>query len=222
MERGHRPAGTTTRRWGWTLGRVRRVLALAMTCGSVAVLTQARPAEAAGQVGGACTEADLNTALTRGGTVTFDCEPSPATILLTGQKVVSADTRIEGDGLITLDGQHLSRIFSVNAGVTLELIGISLKNGDAGANDGGAILNSGTVIISDSRLSGNRADDGGAIRNSGSATISGSVFRDNAGSGNGGAILNAAMMTIDDSTFDDNHAAGEAGQSAVAVARCWP
>src|SRR5438093_853949 len=63
--------------------------------------------------------------------------------------------------------------------------------------DGGAIFNSGTLIVSNSTLSGNFAaygpangghGEGGAILNSGTLTVSGSTISGNTAQSDGGAI----------------------------------
>ena len=89
---------------------------------------QATPAYAAGVVGTgtpeSCTEAALNAALTGGGTVTFNCGPNPATITLSAQKSIVADTVIDGGGSVSLSA-HGSRHFLVNAGASLNVSNIT-------------------------------------------------------------------------------------------------
>jgi hypothetical protein len=59
-----------------------------------------------------CTESALSSALTTGGTVTFDCGPSPATITVTKtiELPYTKDTVIDGGGKITIDGGDSVRI----------------------------------------------------------------------------------------------------------------
>jgi len=54
-----------------------------------------------------CTFAALNTAITTGGVITFDCGPSPVTIPITAtlNLPTTKNTTIDGGKLITLDGQ---------------------------------------------------------------------------------------------------------------------
>lgn len=95
-------------------------------------LLSMRPAYAGGVVGsgtpGSCTEAALNTALSGGGTVTFNCGAAPHTIPISVKTIV-ANTTINGGGKITLDGQNAERLFVVNGGVTLTLRNIILTKG---------------------------------------------------------------------------------------------
>jgi len=75
-----------------------------------------RAALASGVVGtgtaASCTEVALNTALTFGGTVTFNCGGA-ATITVTSTKTISADTTIDGGSLITISGGNSVGVFSV-------------------------------------------------------------------------------------------------------------
>ena len=66
----------------------------------VGLLFTAHPAWAAGVVGdgtpASCTEAALDSALSAGGSVTFDCGASSVTITITSTKIIGADTTIDG------------------------------------------------------------------------------------------------------------------------------
>src|SRR5437763_1953306 len=71
---------------------------------------------AAGVVGdgtpGSCTDAALTSALSGGGLVTFNCGPSPVTIVIS-EKTISDDTTIDGGGLVTLSGNDTNRLFDL-------------------------------------------------------------------------------------------------------------
>ena len=45
-----------------------------------------------------CTEAELRTAVSAGGTITFDCGAGPTTITLTAAPVPTRDTTLDGGG----------------------------------------------------------------------------------------------------------------------------
>ena len=105
----------------------------------------------------------------------------------------------------------------VNSGQTLNVnkVGNSTDenskgfNGFSSSSSGGAILNRGTAIITDSTFTGNSTkDSGGAIFNEGTAAITGSTFTGNSASQFGGAISNwnTATITITGSTFTGNEA----------------
>ena len=231
--------------------RVWRALTLLLLLVGLVALTPAGPAQAAGVVGdgtpGSCDEAALDAALAGGGLVTFNCHPGDLPIVVTSDKLITADTQIDGGGLVTLSGAGATGIFSVGFGVTLQLANITLSDGggvsfgaaiDNGGGivaitnsaitghsatlGGGAILNApgGVVLIIRSSFTGNSADTGGAIFNDvGTVTILRSTFNDNSAE-IGGAIFNSPGATLDitNSTFSENSASSNGGALANAGA----
>src|SRR5688500_10823257 len=83
-------------------------LAAALAPGPGAALTPPRAASAAKVVraGTAASGAEpgLAAALVGGGTITCDCGPGPATIQITSEKLIEADTTLDGGGTVTLHG----------------------------------------------------------------------------------------------------------------------
>jgi hypothetical protein len=179
-----------------------------------------------------CTEASLDAALAGGGTVTFACS---GTINITATKVIAANTILDGSGQnVTLNGGGAVRVLYVNTGISLEIHSLTISNGIDAA--GGGIYNDdGTLIVSNSTLSGNTATTGigGGVFNIGPLTIINSTFSGNTAVnggaltfgtvGNaviinstfannsadfGGAVLNAGLLTIINSTFSGNTASG--------------
>jgi hypothetical protein len=140
-----------------------------------------------------CTGADFVAAVAKGGIITFDCGPNPATIALAqpakifndkGPKIV-----IDGGGKITLDGKGATRILYMNtcdekqvwtsehcdnqATPQLTVQNLTFANGNAKneTDGGGAIFASGGRLkIINSRFVGNVCADtgpdigGGAVR----------------------------------------------------------
>ena len=86
----------------------------------VLALSCAPLARASGTVTNCSSEANLNSALSGGGTVTFACS---GTITLTGTKTISANTILNANGYdVTLNGQNGGtkvRLFYVNTNVSL-------------------------------------------------------------------------------------------------------
>ena len=171
---------------------IRRLLAAIVACALLqSVGLQAAWAQEVGVVGTgtpeSCTETALDSALADSNAVTFNCGPNPATVILSVQKTIGANTTIDGGGAVILSA-HGSRHFVVNAGASLTVSNITLRDGFANG-DGGSIFNSGTVVISNTLLTNNQAvnGSGGAIVSYGTLTILQSTFEDNAGA-NGGAV----------------------------------
>jgi len=114
-----------------------------------------------------------------------------------------------GANLLTISGNNLYSVFSVNSG-TVGLSQLTIAQGNSASN-GGAILNFGSLTVSDSAFSGNiAAFFGGAIFNAGVLTITGSSFSSNSG-GDGGGIFSQASLTVIDSIFSSNSASTGAG-----------
>ena len=201
------------------MGRAWRAAGTVAILLGLIVLTPAPATRAAGVVGtgspASCTEAALNAALAGGGLVTFSCGPNPVTIGITTEKVINVNTRIDGGGLITLDGQNATRILFVELAVTLELWNITLINADVGNDDGGAIFSrAGVVNLLNSALNDNRSRSGGAIfNNSGVLVITDSTLSNNRAGTDGGAIFNngGGVVTVTSSTLDGNRALTEDG-----------
>ena len=125
-------------------------LGVILTAALLLLLTL-RPIRAAGIVT-SCNEAGLDAALAGGGLVTFSCGPNPVTITATSQKTLAQDTTLDGGNLVAISGGGITRTFYVMAGVTLTLINLTLSDGNAGADSGGAVYNNGTLVITNTTL----------------------------------------------------------------------
>lgn len=185
------------------------MLRMAMAVLFIMVLLSPGSAKAAGVVGSgipdSCTETALDASLVDGGLITFNCGAGPITITLTTQKIIARDTTIDGGGKITLSGGDAIRLFYVSSNVSLTLNNLSISNGSD--SPGGAIYNTGTLIITNSTLINNKAPGGvgGVIYNTGGVTITGSTLSNNvASAGLAGCISNEGMLTISNSTFSNN------------------
>lgn len=175
------------------------------TIGLFAALAVARPVQAAGVVT-QCSESALVSAVSSGGTVTFECGPGQHTIDVTSEILISNSVVVNGGGTITLDGNNNSRIFHIQDSGTLELHNITLTGGFAKHASGGAILNDGgSLTINHSLISGNGADGGGGLKSTGPLHIIDSTFTQNTGYHEGGAILiSGGVVTIEKSLFQEN------------------
>lgn len=144
------------------------------------------------------------------------------TIALTGNitlsaplPVIESDITIDGNGF-TISGNEQHQIFWVEESGVLAIQNATLADGRGVDDDdlfdedvfiGGAILNWGNLLISDSIFTGNRADWGGAILNFDEAYIIGSSLIGNSAR-LGGAIYSqiGSSTSIVDSTFSNNTA----------------
>jgi len=151
--------------------------------------------------------------------------------------VSGVDLTIVGTGATiqrsTASGTPNFRIFFINNGATLRLNTLAVRNGSfvgvagvyvgpgfpggfGGNAFGGAIFNSGTLIVSDSTFANNHAvggaggDGGNGSNNSGLPGGAGGAGGD-AGSASGGAISNLGTLIATGSTFSDNAALGGIG-----------
>ena len=193
----------------------------------------ARPARGAGVVGsgtpGSCTEAALNTALSGGGSISFNCGGSH-TITLTSQKTINSNTTINGGGQITLSGGGNTRLFTLQNGASLTLQNITLQNGYS-SSDGGAIYveRLSTLNMTNSAINNSTARNGGAIALNGwgssdaggTLNVTNSSFSGNSstaaaipGGGNGGGALyvtGGSTATVTGSTFSNNQSVNGGG-----------
>jgi N-acetylneuraminic acid mutarotase len=160
--------------------------------------------------------ADTDVAAGRSDQITFAAGLAGATITLSqGPLELTAGTGIiliDGGGRITVSGNQASRVFQVDSGANALLGRLTIENGSTGEASGGAgILNSGTLAVIGSTLSGNTTPTfGGGIANYGKLLVSNSTFsRDSAGSpieqNGGGGIYDAGSLTVTNSTFSSNY-----------------
>lgn len=174
---------------------------------------------AAGVVGNgspaSCSDAALNSALAGGGNVSFNCGPNAKTIVVAAEKVINADTFIDGQNLVSLSGGNKTRLFSVKPGIHFTLNNLTLTNGytagQGGAVHGGMYQNS-ILTVNHCRFINNIAAQageagGGAIFSSaGALTVNKSTFTGNK-AGVGGAIrIVQSNLTVTGSIFTGNKA----------------
>jgi CSLREA domain-containing protein len=137
----------------------------------------------------------------------------------TGDLDITGDLVVVGEGgaSTAIDGAGLDRVLSVVSGVSLELNGVFLRNGRAqGAiQNGGAILNHGTLTITRSILSGNSSASGfgGAIYTDGPAelTIVDSTLSANVANGGGGGIAIGGTASLTNVTLTANRSETDFG-----------
>ena len=198
-----------------------------------------------------------------GSTITFDMTPghviSPIT-LTSAELVISKNLTIQGPGAnfltvqrSTAIGTPIFRVFNIGS-ATVTISGLTIANGNTddgaagGSNpgvNGGGIINTGTLTITNSSITGNLTGsggsnasgtggpggDGGGIYNSGTLTVTNSTISGNrtgpggnggatgtgGKGGSGGGIANTGTLSVVNSTFNGNQAGngGNAGSSGT-------
>lgn len=167
-------------------------------------------------------------------TINFNLS-GPQTIKLAfgqfGQLEITDSVNIVGPGAanLTISGEHLSRVFKVNVGKTVQISGLTIANGGEinKVDQGGGILNAGgNLTVTNVTFKDNHVTlDGGAIANSGGTlTVKDSTFINNIAStaigfqggttatnGRGGGIFSSGTVTVTNSTFTNNRAGVEGG-----------
>ncbi len=154
--------------------------------------------------------------------ITFQSSISGVT-LTAGELALTDGVDVTGQGAkaTTISGGGSSRIFRIDleSGQTVNLRGLTLQDGNAGDEGGGAIDNENADLnVYDSVLTGNEARDGGAIYERGgfdegrSLDIGYSTIAGNTASDSGGAVYGYySAGEIRSSTISGNHADGEGG-----------
>ena len=165
-----------------------------------------------------------------GSTITFSNTLSGQTILLiSGELLLNKNLTIDGSSLtnaVQLNGNHASRIFSVNSGTTNVLNSLTITNGYSSGTfpnyNGGGIYNAGSLTVNNCTLAGNTnrgaSVGGGIYNNSGSLTVNQSTLSGNHSDGYGGGIKNDGTLTVNQSTVSGNSASGTPGASGGGIA----
>jgi hypothetical protein len=130
---------------------------------------------------------------------------------------VAGTTLITGSAAgVTLSGGNSVGLFNVKTGVTATLSELTLINGKSSSS--GAIVDQGTLTITNSTLSSNTSSGlGGAITVTGTLTLENSTLALNTAAGSGGAIENVGSVTVLDSTLSANQAGTGGSGSGGAI-----
>ena len=153
-------------------------------------------------------------------TITFAPDLAGTVALTSGQLTIDSDLTIEGPGAgkLSVSGKDNSRIFSVASGSEVKISDLTITAGNT--DGGGGINNKGTLTLTDSAISDNKAGSfGGGIANTRGtltvtrSTISGNTADDDVGGGisNKGSATNSGDVTINNSTISGNTSEGSGG-----------
>jgi len=116
---------------------------------------------------------------------------------------VDRNVTITGAGAPTaiVDGTNSDTVFTINAGMTITLSGVTIQHGK-NSNGGGGIANHGSLTLADSVVTNSSAGDGGSILSDGSAlTLTNSAVRGNTSTSSGGGAVHITGSTISGNTM---------------------
>jgi hypothetical protein len=135
-------------------------------------------------------------------------------VLASGELVIDKDLKIVGPGfaapglpLLTIRGNGVSRVFNVSGQVLIA--GVAIANGNSSfstSTEGGGILNSGDLVITNCNITDNLGRSSGGIHNLGNLLVQTTTFLANLAASGGGAIGNQAggVATITNCLFFGN------------------
>jgi hypothetical protein len=152
-----------------------------------------------------------------GDTIIFNSSLAGQTIVLSSTLVVDKNLVIDGSALvsqITISGADLTRVFYINAGVTVTLDSLIVAHGKSPFGDmGGGIFSAGALTVTNSTISENSAAYGGGIFNEGGAvTLLDSTLSSNTTYMDGAGVYSqGGTVTVSNSTLSDNIATYTAG-----------
>ena len=144
-----------------------------------------------------------------GYTIAFDLTYPAQITLDSSLPEITGEIYMIGPGrtALTISGDGLVRIFTIQTGASLTLTGLTLSQGWNGVEGGGAIRNGGSLVLTNMSLTDNLAGggNGGGLLNdaSGDVQITNAAFLDNRGF-HDGAIANSGSITIRSSLFSGN------------------
>jgi predicted outer membrane repeat protein len=155
--------------------------------------------------------------------INFDPTMAGKTITLTnGALTINTPVQINGLGAsqLTISGNNTSQVFIVASDFGFATIsGLTITGGNAGAGDGGDILNKNSLILSNDIIQGGTAANGGGIASEPTSvpvgnpqlSITNCTFTGNVATTDGGALYNNAKGSVEDCLFTDNTALAGAG-----------
>jgi hypothetical protein len=147
--------------------------------------------------------------------ITFDAATNVGSILLAGPLPAIANTgdvSITGNGAANtvVSGNSLGNVFSIDAGATATISGMTILDG-IGTN-GGGVNNAGTLTLSEVVMRNNSATaGGGGISNTGTLTLISSIVIANSATNGGGIYSNGGTLTVTNSRVNSNLAGGGGG-----------
>jgi hypothetical protein len=144
--------------------------------------------------------------------------PDGTYTLSLGELAITKSLSITGGNArdTVIQGSGSARVLNIASGTQVGIYGVTLAGGRAATQDGGNILNDGSLGLFASRLTNGQAANGAGIASTGSLTITSSLIDHNVASEQGGAIdSDSADVAVGDSTIFENQAGLGGGISAI-------
>ncbi len=146
-------------------------------------------------------------AATTPSTINFSLGSSPATIALEQGQLELSNTNepvtIDGPGasLLSISGNHASRVFEVGSLVNnVTISGLTITGGSAALHGGGLYVAPSppgyVVTLDNCTITGNSAYSGGGMANDGETVLNNCTISGNSASGNGGGLDNQGELTL--------------------------
>ncbi len=137
----------------------------------------------------------------------------------------SGTTTINGNGQVTVSGNNASRVFSIAGSATVAISGLTIENGyENGSStlyNGGAIVDSGNLTLTDTTVQNSTGYAGGGIALFGEAsvTLTDSTISGNKGQhgGGGGVALYGGTLNLNSSTVSGNFGYGFNGGGGISA-----
>jgi len=126
-----------------------------------------------------------------------------------GELPITNPLSIQGPGAshLAVDGGGAIRVFSVAAGVTASISGLTISGGHTTVQGGAGVRNLGTLTLSNDTIANNLDTlDGAGVFNTGNLTVIGSTFSGNTAADGGGGLFTAGVASVVNSTFANNSA----------------
>jgi predicted outer membrane repeat protein len=159
-----------------------------------------------------------------GTVINFAANLKSPIILINGVLNIARNLDIEGlgAGLLSIDGNKTSTVFSVASGVIASIAGLTIANGSAA--NGGGVNNQGTLTLTNCAFSGNAANTyGGGVYNGSRLALTSCTFTNNSAGNMGGGLDNAAIATLTNCTLSNNSSSTGGGilnERSLTLADC--
>jgi hypothetical protein len=141
-------------------------------------------------------------------------------LLTSGELTLDKDLTIQGPGAASLaiDGNAASRVFTITGGTVAMISDLTVRNGNGVSavvsGDGGGVYSlGGTVMLTNTTISGNtvRGSGGGVSSLAGTVTLTNTTVSGNTAGGGGGVYNTSGTLTLTNTTISGNTASSGGG-----------